>query len=166
MPGRPSGEALDPEMSGPFVQDLVEVDPRGRVLLSPRIVAEIDWLDNLARGEILGLAILDRPLTVRLLSFEQHGSAVVARRRQLISMIDSDPAAEAALIMLEDRYHRIRIPQDRRITLSNLLVAHLEIKTGDANVYVERLRSEVWLLSPKGRTQRLTSVNQYLRDLP
>jgi hypothetical protein len=166
MAGRSSGETLDPETPGPFAQDLVDVDPRGRVLLSPRIVAQIAWLDNLAKGEVLGLAVLDRPLTVRLLSFEEYGDAVLARRRQLISMIDNDPAAEAALIVLEDRYHRIRIPQDRRVTLSNLLVAHLEIKAGESNMYVERLRDEVWLLSSRARSQRFTSANEFLGGLP
>ena len=42
MVGRPSGEPLDLEMPGPVAQDVVEVDPRGRVLLPPRIVADMD----------------------------------------------------------------------------------------------------------------------------
>lgn len=166
MAGRPSGEVLDSQTSGPFAQDLVEIDPRGRVLLSPRIVAEINWLDNLSKGEVLGLAVLDRPLTVRLLSFAQYGDVVVARRRELIRIIDSDPEAERALIALEDRYHKVRIPQDRRVTLSNLLIAHLEIRVGHANIYVERFRDEMRLLSLKARTQRLSDGNDYLRDLP
>lgn len=167
MVGRPSGEALDPELLGPFAQELVDVDDRGRVLLSPRIVAEIAWLNNLPKGgEAQALAVLDHPLRVRLLSLEQHGALVIARRRQLISIIDSDPAAEEALIALEDKYHRVRIPQDRRITLSNLLAAHLEIQPGETSMYVERIRDELRLLSPKARFQRLGRTNQYLRDLP
>lgn len=166
MAGRPSGENLDPETTGLVAQDVVELDLRGRVLLSPRIVAEVGWLDKLAKGDVQALAVLDRPMIVRLISFEEYGAIVLARRRQLISIVDSDPDALETLILLEDRYHRINIPHDRRITLSNLLVAHLEIKPGEGALYVERLRNEVRFLSPQARSRRLLSKNEQLIGLP
>jgi hypothetical protein len=166
MAGRPSGEPLDHEIPGPVAQDVVEVDQRGRVLLSPRIVAEIEWLGNRAKGEVQSLAVLDQPMVVRLLSFQEYGNAVLARRRQLISVIDDDPDALETLVLLEDRYHRIKIPHDRRLTLSSQLVAHLEVKPGESLVYVERLRDEVRLLSPQVRSQRVLSATEQLLGLP
>jgi hypothetical protein len=164
--GRPSGEPLDLGTPGPVAQELVEVDPRGRVLLLPRIMAEIDWLDKPVKGEAQALAILDHPMIVRLVSFDDYGGAVLARRRELISAIDSDPDALETLMLLEDRYHRVKIPNDCRITLSNLLVAHLEIQLGKATLYVERLRNELRLLSPHARSQRLLSAAEQLKGLP
>ena len=151
MAGRPSGEVLDPELSGPVAQDLIEVDPRGRVLLPPRIISEIHWLDKFPKADVQALAILDRPKTVRLLSFDEAGVAVLSRRRQLIGMLETDPASLAASVLLEDRYHRLKVPQDRRLTLSNLLIAHLEVKLGETFLYIERVGEEVRLLSPEGR---------------
>jgi hypothetical protein len=166
MAGRPSGEALDPELSGPVAQDLIEVDHRGRVLLSPRIISEIHWLNNSPKGDLQALAILDRPKTVRLLSFDEAGAAVLSRRRQLIGMIDTDRTSLEELVLLEDRYHRVKIPQDRRLTLSNLLIAHLEVKPGETFLYVERVAEEVRLLSPEGRMRRISSADQQLSGLP
>lgn len=166
MVGRPSGEPLDLEMPGPVAQDVVEVDPRGRVLLPPRIVADIGWLDNLPEGGAQSLAVLDRPRILRLLSFDQTGVAVLARRRELIAMVDSEPEALEELVLLEDRYHRIRISQDRRVTLSNLLVAHLEIRPGETALYIERVGQEVRLISPAARSQRLISTPKELKGLP
>jgi hypothetical protein len=166
MVGRPSGDPLDLEIPGPVAQDVVEVDQRGRVLLSPRIVADIGWLSKLEKGEVQSLAVLDRPMTVRLLSFEVYGNVVLARRRELIRVIDQDPDALETLVLLEDRYHRIKIPHDRRLTLSSVLAAHLEVKPGESIVYVERLRDEVRLLSPRIRSQRVLSTIEQLAGLP
>jgi hypothetical protein len=163
MAGRPSGESLDPDLPGPVAQEVVELDPRGRVLLSPRIIAEISWL---AKGEVLSLAVLDRPKVVRLLSFDRHGTSVLARRRFLISVVETRPGALEALARLEDRYHRVRIPQDRRVTLSNLLLAHLGIQAGAALLYVERLLDEIHIISPEGRSQMIALADEQLADLP
>ena len=81
-------------------------------------------------------------------------------------MVDSEPEALEELVLLEDRYHRIRIPQDRRVTLSNLLVAHLEIRPGETALYIERVGQEVRLISPAARSQRLISTPKELKGLP
>jgi|ERR1700730_14314748 len=164
MVGRPSGELLDPDFPGPFGQEIVEIDARARVLLSPRLLNDVAWL---AKGEAgIGLAVLERPGLVRILSFEQHGLNVLERRRRLIDRVNIDPAAAEALAVLEDRYHRMRIPADRRISLSSLLIAHLGVEPGAAIVYVERSLQEIQLLSTATRERRLIAAQILLAELP
>ena len=117
------------------------------------------------KGEGISLAVLDRRGMIRLLSFDQYGALVLARRRDMISAIESDRQALESLAVLEDRYHRVRIPQDRRVTLSKQLITHLEIQAGTV-LYVERFLDEVRLFSPLARWHRIAAPHEQLADLP
>jgi hypothetical protein len=124
----------------------------------------VAWLAK--SGANIGLAVLERPGLLRILSFEPHGLAVLDRRRRLIEDVNIDPAAAEALAALEDRYHRIRIPADRRISLSSLLTAHLGVEPGAALLYVERFLEEIQLLSLAMRERRLIAGHKLLAGLP
>jgi hypothetical protein len=74
--------------------------------------------------------------------------------------------ARAELAALEDRYHRVEIPHERRITLGRLIIAHLRLGQGERTLYVERLLDELWLLTPAARSKRLLDFSDRLDGLP
>jgi hypothetical protein len=153
--------------TGPFDQAIASIGARGRVSLPSQIVEELEWISP---GETVdALGILEQPGTVRLVDFRQYGRVVIERRITLIADAVVNADALHSLTILEDRYHRVPITTDRRITLNKLLLSHLDViieETGETAIYVERKQQELFLLSKFARTQRLKLSRAALPNLP
>ena len=164
--GRPPGLTLDPEHPGPVSHGTVEIDSRGRALLPTAIIQEIDWLSK-TPGSVDSLAILARTGLLILGSWTELAGPVVERRRELIAKAVSDLDALEALRILEGKYKRLRIPADRRPTLTPEILLHLAIPPSRAStVYLTRVLGRLELGSVSYRNQMLSRVWEELEGLP
>ncbi len=165
-PRRGLGLALDPAGQAPVAQDVVDVDGRGRIRLPASVVSSVAWLRK--REEVAALMVFDELGRIKLLSWEASGEAVLARRRQLLKDAEEgDTAALEELLLLEDRYHRTRLPGDRRVSLGIQGLLHLGLgETANRRVYVAGIVDLVVIMSQEYRNQRLQKEAAALLDLP
>jgi hypothetical protein len=78
---------------------------------------------------------------------------------------DTDAADD--LLLLEDRYHRIALPNEARLTLKSEWLLHLGLEEGvRSRVYIERAVDRVLIMSKEYRDQRLRTGSVALSDLP
>ena len=72
--------------------------------------------------------VLREPGRLELLCWDTAGIQVIERRRQIAEAARSDSSLWEALRNLEDRYHRLPLPADRRkISLGANALLHLGI---------------------------------------
>ena len=157
---------LDPDHPAPVTQAVAEVDQRGRVRIPVRLSSVVGWMAA-TTGEIESLMILDEPGRIILLSWVDRASAVLIRRQGLIEEAKSSLPAAEELRLLEDRYHRIIIPKDRRPTLGELAILHLNLSLGvKSHVYVAKLLEQVQILSLDFRNKALVQAGPIFSELP
>lgn len=160
------GLPLDPAGPGPVAQDVVDVDARGRIRLPASVVSSIGWLAK--REEVVALMVFDELGRIVLLSWEASGEAILARRRELLEDAEEgDKAALDDLLLLEDRYHRARLPRDRRVSLGVQGLLHLGVDdAARRRTYVAGAVDRVVIMSKEYRDQRLRKGSVALSDLP
>lgn len=166
--GRPAGLQLDPDRPGPIAQAVVQGSGRGRFRLPADVVRGATWLGS-TEAMVESLVVFEDPGYLVLLPWSPDGDRVIARRRELIASINEKSESEEieALRVLEDRYKRVKIGKDLRVTLSPEMLQHLRLQRETAaQVYVVRVQDRIELISPDTRDRRLASGHPALDDLP
>jgi hypothetical protein len=166
-PKRVSELPLDPSGSGPVSQGVAAVDERGRIRLPAGVASSVTWLAK-PGDAATALMVLEVPGRISLRSWEQFGEGLLARRRELIREAEEgDAAAEEDLLLLEDRYHRVPLPKERRLTLKAEGLLHLGILEGArSTVYIARVFDRIVITSREYRDNRIRTGSVALSDLP
>lgn len=165
-PKRVSELPLDPSDPASVSQGVVEVDERGRVRLPVGLMSSVAWL---GRGEAVEvLMVLESPGRITLRPWEQFGEAVLARRRELVrDAAEGDDHAGDDLLLLADRYYRVVLPSDHRLTLKAEWLLHLGVEEGvRSRIYIARVFDRILIMSKAYRDQRLRTGSMALSDLP
>lgn len=156
------GLRLDPSTSDqPVVQEPVQVGDRGRLGIPVEVSKGLSWL-SVASAETFALGVLDDPGRIVLHAWEPGGEAVVAERTRMIGAGDYQ-----GLRMLEDRYRRISIAKDGRLTLTLSHQLHLgsPLEEG-AYVFVVRVGDVVEILSLSYRDKQIARAADAFPNLP
>jgi len=162
MAGRPQGLKLDPNSAHAAHQEPIQLCGRDRLGLPLEIVNSVPWLAMRATTEVFALAILGEAGLMTLFSWQEHGAAVVKERQRLIDSEDFD-----SLRLLDDRYRRVQIPKDARITLTLSHILHLGLPTDlDAHLYVALVGEAIQILSSEYRDQQLSRARALFPSLP
>jgi hypothetical protein len=99
---------------------------------------------------------------MRLLDWKEHEAAVRAEESRLISESDFE-----GLRILDDRFRRLKILSDFRITLSLRDLAHLDISVSrDPLVHVFRVRNDIRIMSREARNSELVANAPRFENLP
>jgi DNA-binding transcriptional regulator/RsmH inhibitor MraZ len=127
----------------------------------------VTWIEA-PKTQTEALAVFNDPGQLLLLPWDPDGEQrVVARRRELTEAAAEDPEAIAALQALENRYERIVIDKEFRITCSSEFLQHLGTRRGiSSQVYVVRVQDRIEVLSTNFRDQQLKAGHSALDDLP
>jgi len=158
--GRQADTRLDAQY--PLGQEVIAVDPRGRIRIPTGLTGGIGWLDSRGTAGCLALCVMDAPGTISLLSWEGESPAVVARRRQLETEGDHE-----SVRLLDDRYRRLLIPKDLRLTLSLSHLVHLGLPPNATSaIYVFRMSQGLELVAPSKRDEQLLAAQADFLDLP
>jgi hypothetical protein len=160
--GRPPVRRLDPESrEQPVAQDVVPLGARGRIVIPAQVAAGIAWLEHRPGDECHALAIFDEPGSIILHPWDDVAGKVLAKRQRLIENSDFE-----ALRLLQDRFHRIPISADLRITLTLADVTHLGLHYQSASyVYVFREDNQIGIMSPSHRDKLLAEASATFSDL-
>lgn len=124
--GRPQGRSLDPDLKGPVVQGVMEIDARGRGGLPSHLLSQLTWF-SLPRKTTQALAVLSEPGFARIEPWDPGGVKVLKRRAELIGAGRDDLDALQALRKLENRYKRLEVLADNRVTLPPEMILHLDM---------------------------------------
>jgi hypothetical protein len=112
--------------------------------------------------------VLREPGRLELLCWDTAGIQVIERRRQIAEAARSDSSLWEALRNLEDRYHRLPLPADRRkISLGANARLHLGIpEKVFGQVYLIGFPDGIGVLSPLRRNELIQEIPAILSDLP
>jgi hypothetical protein len=164
MSRRPQGLRLEPSASGeqPVAQEPVQLHARGRLGLPLEITKGVTWLTNPQATDVYALAVLDEPGKITLRSWESEGSSVLAERNRLIKTEEYE-----TLRMLEDRYRRVQVAKDGRVTLTLTHVLHLGLpENEDAYVYVARVGEAIEIMTCAYRDSQIRRAALAFPNLP
>lgn len=167
---RPSGLPLVPDDEALVLQELAEIDRRGRIDLLPRWAGHVRWLKFPITDQIDALMILEEPGRLSLRSWEPAGPAIQARYKQLAQAADeTDDADLEALRVIQDRYRRLSIPKDHRPALGDAALHHigLSLKHGlTTNAWVVVSPTRIDILGSTYRDSKNSGGHPALDDLP
>jgi len=164
---RPSGLSVVESDAAVVVQEVAELDERGRLHLLPRWVSRVDWLNSAGKNDIDALMVLIEPGLIAFHDWKVDGPRIAKRYKDIATSSDAD--AFEALRLIEDRYCRVKITKDRRPHLGDAALAHLglPIKRSEKSlVYVVIYPNRIEILSPAFRNAKLISGTHQLDDLP
>ena len=161
--GRPPASLLDPDTPAPVAQDVREVDARGRLTIPARLVQGLSWIE--AAGGASCLLVLDDPGRIAVLPWEKYRDDVLARRRMLLQDASNEESQEA-LLLLEDRYRRVRLEASGRITLPAAASIHLLNDPADRRAFIVRLGDHIELWSVLYRHAKLRARSDLFEGLP
>jgi hypothetical protein len=164
MTRRPQGLPLDPAASDmvPVLQEPVQLRDRGRLGLPLEIVKRIGWLTDLTSDSNFALAILNEPGYIELRSWESEAQPILTERKRLIQTQE-----HATLRLLEDRYRRIQVAKDGRVTLTLSHILHLGLPVDDdAYVFVSLVGKAIEIMSPTYRDHQIKRGSVAFPDLP
>lgn len=160
--GRPPGTGLLDSADKLTAACVVSVDGRGRLAIPRWLAAEARWLGTPSTSHRTALGVMDAPGHIRLLDWTVNSVSVLERAEHYIS------SGELELLRtLLDRYLRIEIGSDLRLTLSPPAIAHLF--TADptpATVYLYRIADVLEVETTSYRAERLRRVEAVFGDLP
>ena len=161
-----SGLPLDPDAPGPFALEIVEFDhERLRITLPARVASAVGWLVGEATDALMVYSEVGR---IDVHAWDAIGGIVLARHRELLE--DATAGHKAALdglLVLQDRYHHVRVGKDRRLTVGMQGVFHLRLEgMEDAPIYVAGIIDRITIMSREYRDQRLRRAPTALSDLP
>jgi hypothetical protein len=161
--GRRSGILLDPLLPGPVASEVAEIDERGRIRFPPRITDKISWFRE---GIFDCLMVFENKGQLFLLSWTA-ADQILQRRREIIAQAESNPSLLLAVQALEDRYHRLSIPDDKRPHLGSNALLHLGITAPlPWRVYLFASPEKLEIVSSEARSVIFADVMKYLKDLP
>jgi hypothetical protein len=169
-PRQVSGLTLDPTGPRPILQDVVDVDHRGRVRLPTRITSSVSWLSTV-HNPAQTLMVLDKPGRIALLAWEPSGPDVLARRSELVEDAESgDGSAIDDLLDLEGRYHRRVIPKDYRLSLGSEGLLHLGLgdlpEGAPSRAHIAGAFDRIFIMSTAYRAERIRAAAALFPDLP
>ena len=165
--GSDAESLFDPTTALPVAQEVVVVDQRGRIRLPAALMSGVSWTAN-DGDAAAALMVLDQPGRIALVSWAQFGEAFLAQRRELTAeAAQGDRGAEEDLVLLEDRYEPVSIPNAYRFTLKPKWLLHLGLEErARCRVYVERSFDRVAIMTKPYRDQRLRAGSSTLSELP
>ena len=167
---RPSGTPLTPSESSFVLQELADVDERGRIHLLPRWTARVSWLHRAlesSKGDIEALLVLSEPGRLSIKDWATEGLRVMRRYQEVSESIEESNLE--LLRLFQDRYQKLVIRQDRRPYLGDAALHHLELpisRLTKSVVYVAVFPEQIDLLGTSCRNRLLISGNSFLDDLP
>jgi hypothetical protein len=164
MTRRLQGLPLDPSGSTvqPVLQEPVQLRARGRLGLPLEIVKRVSWLAGQTAEVNFALAILNEPGQIALRSWESEAQPILAERKRLIQAEEYE-----TLRMLEDRYRRIQVAKDGRVTLTLTHILHLGLPVhDDAYVFVSLVGKGIEIMSPAYRDHQIKRASAAFPDLP
>jgi hypothetical protein len=163
---KPSGTPLIPDNDAVVVQEVAEIDERGRIKLLPRWADRTVWLKRPDKFE--ALIVLAEPGRASLRNWEPDGPRIIARYNEL-KALGKDADIES-LRLIQDRYSRLSVPSavDRRAYLGEAALEHLGLPGlgTSSNVYVVIYPDRLDLLSPALRNDKLRKGHPDLDGLP
>lgn len=158
--------SLDRETPSPVETDTAEIDVRSRIRLPQELFGRAGWGSE-ENETAMALVVMREPGTLILLPWEEAGPPVVARRKELIEKLRTNPSVQEALLALEQQYKSLPIPEDLRPTLSGEMRAHLGVQLGKpTTIFVARLNSRILLEAPEARRVRMNMNFREIEDLP
>ena len=109
--------------------------------------------------------IFRQPGRLLICDWKDEGPKIVARYEELARR--SDPKAERAMRLIQDRYGRLVFKGERRASLGTPALAHLGLERGVVSkVYIAALPNWLELLSVTYRNGALVNFDEELEDLP
>jgi hypothetical protein len=163
---RPSGHAIIDEATALVFVTVAEIEKRGRLNILPRWRAHMGWLAA-ATTDVEALMVFSEPGLLSIRSWHPDGPRIQKRFAQLAA--SSDPDAEGALRLIQDRYQRLKISPKERTSLGNPALAHLGFsidRRASALVYVSVFKDRIELMSPQCRDTKLNDGHILVDDLP
>jgi len=157
------GLPLDPSSSAlhPVLQEPVQLRARGRLGLPLEIVKRVSWLADQTAETNFALAILDEPGHIELRSWKSEALPILAEQKRLI-----EAEEYGSLRLLEDRYRRIQVAKDGRVTLTLTHILHLGLPADDdAYVFVSLVGNFVEIASLSHRNQQLRGASATFPNL-
>jgi len=162
MAGRSQGLRLDPTSVQPVLQEPVQLCRRDRLGIPLEIANAVPWLAKRASAEVFALAVLEEVGKITLRSWEVYGPAVLTEHQRLIDSSDFE-----SLRLLDDKYRRVQIPKDARITLTLSHILHLGLPTDlDTYVYVALVGESIQVFSAGFRDRQLSRAPAMFPELP
>jgi hypothetical protein len=161
-----SGLPLDPEAPDQFVLQIVDFgEDRLRITVPARVASAVGWL---AGEATVALMVFDEIGRIDLYPWDAAGEIVLSRHRELTE--DATAGHRAALdglLVLQDRYHRVLIGKDRRITIGMQGEYHLRLDgIKNAAIYVAGIVNRITIMTREYRDQQLRKAPSALSDLP
>ena len=160
--GRPSATSLDPADPGP-VQQAVVTGTQHRLGLPARLTDGLAWFAPHSHV----LLVLEEPGRGRILQWETHAPSILAERTTLLAA--ATETAYARVRLLEDRYQRLHVSSESRITLLDVALVHFDLpldKKAQLTAIAVRYPTWVELLSVKRRNDMIESAHEEFIDLP
>jgi hypothetical protein len=153
--------------SAVVMQEVTEIDDRGRLHLLPRWANRVDWLPLPAKIGDDASMVFSEPCLASLRDWEVDGPRIVQRYMDL----SKEPNAEAleAMRLIQDRYGRLLISSGRSLYLGDAALAHLGLPIArgiKSIVYVVILPDRIDLLSSAYRNAKLIVGGAHIDDLP
>jgi hypothetical protein len=122
----------------------------------------IGWLDPNSAGSRIALGIFNEPGRIKLVSWQGFSGSVIQRRREMVAVGNLEVVKE-----LDDRYRRLEIPSDMRVSLGESSLVHLGVAgESGARLYVYRVGDVFLVESARFRDQRVAGSIPELADLP
>jgi hypothetical protein len=163
-----------PRPSGiPIVEDssvgvsIAHVEMRGRLNILPRWRKRVAWLASAGTADAPALMVFAEPGLVSIRDWKPDGPRIEQRFSELAK--STDPDANQALRLIQDRYQRLTIPAADRTSLGDGALAHLgfSVERGRKSlVYVCIFPDRIEIMSPAYRDSKLVEGHPLIDDLP
>jgi len=163
---RPSGILIIPDSEALIIQEVAEIEERGRLNILPRWAKKAGWLPVTGAKASEALMIFIEPGLLSIRSWEPDGPRIFETYKQVAQ--EEEPDLEA-LRLIQDRYGKLSIPKDRRPYLGDAALQHLGLpttRTARSNIYVVVSLGRIDLLSPNYRNTKNIGGHSLLDDLP
>ncbi len=164
---RPSGLALIPDEKAVVIQEVAEIDKRGRLHLLPRWTMRVRWFHKTPKSGVEALMVFVESGLVSLRDLKEHGFRI----EELYSDIatNDDEESLALLRLIQDRYRRFPIDGERRPYIGDAALANLGFpltRGVKRTVYVAVFPDRIDIVSPEYRNKKLVEGEPRLDDLP
>ncbi len=126
--GRPRGWELDPKNRNPAAQQIVEFDERDRIRLPAQFLECIPWLQGI-EGSRDALLILNGLNEGAIVDWVENSQAILETRVALLENFNEVETAADDLRLLEDRYFRVKVSKDLRVTFPDEAIFHFGLHT-------------------------------------
>lgn len=144
-----------------LLYEVASLDGRGRINFHARWCDRAGW----GKADLDVLFVLESPGLITCLPWERNGQAILERYSELEQALPPD---WVGLSHLHDRYHRVSIGTDRRVTLSELMQLHVGVEPGSERCKLVAMAfpGSVVLMSIEERARRLAQNSRDMQGLP